>query len=64
VAGLRPYQDAEKVTLLTRPTPARRDAPFPVRRFPFIEILNVPIEILGDRQCWRGFSVRQDPLYG
>src|SRR6476659_7390712 len=21
-------------------------------------------EILGGRKCWRGFSVRQDPLYG
>ena len=43
------YQDAEKVRQ---------------RRSRLIEILNVPIEILGGRKCWRGFSVCQDPLYG
>ena len=35
-------QDAEKVVLLTRPTLARLDAPFPMQRARFIEILNVP----------------------
>jgi hypothetical protein len=35
-------QDAEKVTLLTRLTQARRDAPVPVHRSRLIEILNVP----------------------
>ena len=34
--------DAEKVALLTRPTQARRDAPFPMLRSQLIEILNVP----------------------
>jgi hypothetical protein len=43
------YQDAERVRQ---------------RRSRLIEILNVAIEILGCRKCWRGFSVRQDPLYG
>ncbi len=43
------YQDAERVSQ---------------RRSRLIEILNVAIEILGGRKCWRGFSVRQDPLYG
>ena len=33
-------QDAEKVALLTRPTPARRDAPFPMRRSRIVQILN------------------------
>ena len=36
------WQDAEKVTLLTRPTPARRDAPFPMRRSRIVQTLNVP----------------------
>jgi hypothetical protein len=35
------WQDAEKVALLTRPTPARRDAPFPMRRSRLDSILNV-----------------------
>jgi hypothetical protein len=35
--------------------PARRDAPLPELRSRLIEILNVPIEILGGRKCWRGF---------
>jgi hypothetical protein len=34
-------QDAEKVTLLTRPTLARRDAPFPMHRSRLETILNV-----------------------
>ena len=33
-------QDAEKVTLLTRPTLPRRDAPFPMRRSRIVQILN------------------------
>src|SRR5262245_17998525 len=41
--------------VLTRPTPARRDAPFPRLLSRLIEILNVPIEILGERKSWRGF---------
>jgi hypothetical protein len=41
------WQDAEKATLLTRPAPARRDAPFRELRSRFVEILNVLIEILG-----------------
>jgi hypothetical protein len=35
--------------------PVRRDAPLPELRSRLIEILNVPIEILGGRKCWRGF---------
>ena len=35
-------QDAEKAALLTHPTPARRDAPFPMRRSRFAQRLNVP----------------------
>ena len=35
-------QDAEKVALLTRPTPARRDAPFPRPRSRIAQRLNVP----------------------
>jgi len=40
MSGLK--QDAEKVTLLTRPALARRDAPCPRQRSRFIEILNGP----------------------
>ena len=36
------WQDAEKVGLLTRPTPARRDASFPGRRSRFPQRLPVP----------------------
>jgi len=61
-AQQRVHQDAEKASLLTRPSPARRDAPFPMLRSRLIEILYVPIEILERQKCWRGFSVRQDPL--
>jgi hypothetical protein len=43
------WQDAEKARQL---------------RSRLIEILNVPIEILGGGMSWRGFSVRQDPLNG
>ena len=35
-------QDAENVALLTRPTQARQDAPFPVQRSRIVQILNVP----------------------
>jgi hypothetical protein len=35
------WKDAEKVAILTRPTLARRDAPFPMHRSRFIEIVNV-----------------------
>jgi hypothetical protein len=35
-------QAAEKVALLTRPTPARRDASIPMRRSRVVQILNVP----------------------
>jgi hypothetical protein len=38
--------------------------PFRRLRSRLIEILNELIEILGGEKCWRGFSVRQDPLYG
>ena len=44
----RLWKDAEKVALLTRPTPARRDVPVPVRRSRIVQTLNVPKEILGD----------------
>jgi len=43
------WQDAEKARQL---------------RSRLIKILNVPIEILGGRKSWRGFSVRQDLLKG
>ena len=43
---------------------ARQDAPFPKRRSRIVQTLNVPIEILGNREYRRGFSVRQDSLYG
>ena len=36
------WQDAEKVTFLTLPTQARRDAAIPMRRSRLIEILIVP----------------------
>ena len=36
------WQDAENAALLTRPTQARRDALFPMRRFRIAQILNVP----------------------
>ena len=29
-----------------------------------VQILNVPIEILGRRKYWRGFSIRQNLFYG
>jgi hypothetical protein len=35
-------EDDEKDPLLTRPAPARQDAPFPMLRSRLIEILNVP----------------------
>ena len=35
-------QDAEKIAFLTRPTPARRDAPFTKRRSRVAQRLNVP----------------------
>jgi hypothetical protein len=35
-------QDAEKATLLTRPTPTRQDASSPMRRSRIVQILNVP----------------------
>ena len=35
-------EDDEKDAFLTRPTPVRRDAPFPMLRSRLIEILNVP----------------------
>jgi len=38
----RNYQDAEKVALLTRPTPVRQDAPFTKLRSRFAQRLNVP----------------------
>ena len=40
------YQDAEKVVFLTRPAPARRDAPFPMRRSRRAQRLNVPKRML------------------
>jgi hypothetical protein len=43
------WQDAEKARQL---------------RSRLIEILNVPIEILGEGKSWRGFSVRQDSSNG
>ena len=36
----RQQQAAEKVALLTRPAPARRDAPYPMRRSRIVQILN------------------------
>jgi len=52
-------QDAEKVALLTRPTPARRDAPFPMRRSRFAPKLNVPKRtpspLRSLRPCWSAF---------
>ncbi len=42
-------QALEKVALLTRPTPARRDAPFPGRRSRIVQTLNVWEKTLGDR---------------
>jgi hypothetical protein len=41
-ASRRHEQDAEKVAFLTRPTPARRDAPFTKRRSRVAQRLNVP----------------------
>jgi hypothetical protein len=32
-----------------------RDAPFPMCRSRIVQILNVPMEILGSRKCWREF---------
>jgi hypothetical protein len=55
-------QAAEKVALLTRPTPARQNALFPKQRSRIVQILNVPKKALGSRNRWRSFSVRQDPL--
>ena len=75
----RQRQAAEKVYFLTRPVRAAtspshpeaaktaslpRDAPFPMRRYRIVQILNVEVESLGGRKQWRGFSVRQDPLNG
>ena len=48
-------QDAEKATLLTRPAPAHRDAPFPIHRSRIAQRLGSTGGI---------FSVRQDPFYG
>jgi hypothetical protein len=62
VTTYEPQQDAEKVALLTRPTPARRDAPFPMQRSRIVQILNVEEEFLGGRKHSRCFSVRQYPL--
>jgi hypothetical protein len=41
IGGKKAEQAAEKVDLLTRPTPARRDAPFPEQRSRIVQILNV-----------------------
>ena len=57
-------QDAEKVALLTRPIPARRDAPCPMRRSRRAQRLNVEEKFLGCRKHCRGFPVRQDLLQG
>ena len=48
-----------KVALLTRPTQARRDAPFPMRRSRFAQKLNVPTRtpspLRSLRPCWTVF---------
>ena len=57
-------QDAGKVALLTRPAPARQDAPFPRLRSRVAQRLNVKEEFLGGRKHCRGFSARQDSYKG
>src|SRR4029077_9334852 len=43
------YQDAEKDALLTRPAPARQDAPFPMLRSRIVQTLHVPIQSTGGK---------------
>ncbi len=49
----------KKSPFLTRPTPARRDAPFPRRRSRFAQKLNVPKRtpslLRSLRPCWTAF---------
>ena len=59
-----PEQDAEKVALPTRPTPARRDALFPCGVLATLRGSRYRTEPIGYRKHWSGLSVRQDLCEG
>src|SRR5207344_3445476 len=55
-----PGRMLKKFRLLTRPTPARRDAPFTRQRSRIVQRLNESRKL----ESLKGFSVRQDPVQG